>query len=350
MKKFLAILAIWAILITTSLQVATATQPPLCSQALHDSYVTTGPDGLTYPTWHPAIDPVSGCSFGHEHGSNPASFDATYRPAYGYTSHTAGFTEPHFGFKTYVFSDYNGHMWMITHHFGTNGVGRVCTRFHEFDVAMKDTASGELLGEWHFMGDFGAAVVNANTALAFAPADCPNQLQDAAGSTGIRMIPTADTGGIGYEPWRLDSKKAVNRFEGKDFTINTGNSQIICDTFRCGATGKRVPNQDWPFYNSGTRRFIIVYQGFGVRPAKGGDSGVFYTDAYGRNIVASTTPGALYNYISPNLDAGWTVPILIHQCWQQQYLAGGVYRCQNEGYRGDVIDMAFENAVSAGPN
>ncbi|HTT11687.1 MAG TPA: hypothetical protein VMG60_12405 [Burkholderiaceae bacterium] len=47
-----------------------------CSQALHDSYFVIGPDGKKYPTWHPpeTTDPATGqtCSFGHEHGTNPA--------------------------------------------------------------------------------------------------------------------------------------------------------------------------------------------------------------------------------------------------------------------------------------
>lgn len=42
-----------------------------CSQAIHDSYSTVGPDGKLYPTWHPPVDPATGCTFGHEHGSDP---------------------------------------------------------------------------------------------------------------------------------------------------------------------------------------------------------------------------------------------------------------------------------------
>src|SRR5262245_1059193 len=47
-----------------------------CPQALHDSYVVTGPDGKVYPTWHPPVDPVYGCYFGHEHGSDPRTSKA----------------------------------------------------------------------------------------------------------------------------------------------------------------------------------------------------------------------------------------------------------------------------------
>lgn len=40
--------------------------------SVHDSYSVVGPDGKLYPTWHPPIDPKTGCRFGHEHGRDPA--------------------------------------------------------------------------------------------------------------------------------------------------------------------------------------------------------------------------------------------------------------------------------------
>jgi hypothetical protein len=40
-------------------------------KSIHDSYKVKGPDGKWYPTWHPAIDPTTGCKFGHEHGRDP---------------------------------------------------------------------------------------------------------------------------------------------------------------------------------------------------------------------------------------------------------------------------------------
>jgi hypothetical protein len=45
-----------------------------CTKADHDAYYAVGPDGLRYPTWHPAVDP-SGCTFGHEHGRDPSGSD-----------------------------------------------------------------------------------------------------------------------------------------------------------------------------------------------------------------------------------------------------------------------------------
>ncbi|HKV73036.1 MAG TPA: hypothetical protein VJN95_00840 [Gemmatimonadales bacterium] len=42
-----------------------------CTKEIHDSYSVVGPDGKRYPTWHPPIDPATGCHFGHEHGRDP---------------------------------------------------------------------------------------------------------------------------------------------------------------------------------------------------------------------------------------------------------------------------------------
>jgi hypothetical protein len=42
-----------------------------CTKEIHDHYSVVGPDGKLYPTWHPAVDPSTGCTFGHEHGRDP---------------------------------------------------------------------------------------------------------------------------------------------------------------------------------------------------------------------------------------------------------------------------------------
>jgi len=46
-----------------------------CSIEIHNKYAVVGPDGLRYPTWHPPVDPQTGCSFGHEHGRDPRGSD-----------------------------------------------------------------------------------------------------------------------------------------------------------------------------------------------------------------------------------------------------------------------------------
>ena len=44
-----------------------------CPAWVHDQY-TVVVDGVRFATWHRQIDPMYWCSFGHEHGSDPALF------------------------------------------------------------------------------------------------------------------------------------------------------------------------------------------------------------------------------------------------------------------------------------
>jgi hypothetical protein len=50
--------------------------PDQCSDDVHDLFIVKGPDGKTYPTWHPisTTDPDTNkvCFFGHEHGHDPS--------------------------------------------------------------------------------------------------------------------------------------------------------------------------------------------------------------------------------------------------------------------------------------
>lgn len=42
-----------------------------CPDSVHNRFSVVGPDHKLYPTWHPPVDPVTGCSFGHDHGRDP---------------------------------------------------------------------------------------------------------------------------------------------------------------------------------------------------------------------------------------------------------------------------------------
>jgi hypothetical protein len=68
-----------------------------CTRADHERYSTVGPDGLLYPTWHPPVDPVTGCSFGHEHGRDPRG-SALYREVgempFGYANQQLDIYDP----------------------------------------------------------------------------------------------------------------------------------------------------------------------------------------------------------------------------------------------------------------
>ena len=63
--------------------------PGECSAEIHNGYSVMGPDGKLYPTWHPPVDPATGCSFGHEHGRDPrgsALYDEVGAIPFGYAN------------------------------------------------------------------------------------------------------------------------------------------------------------------------------------------------------------------------------------------------------------------------
>ncbi|MGI9616135.1 MAG: hypothetical protein ACR2QO_24690 [Acidimicrobiales bacterium] len=70
-----------------------------CSKEIHDSYWVYGPDGKVYPTYHPPVDPATGCTFGHEHGRDPAGSHLADIPfPFGYVNEQAmmaGAGDPH---------------------------------------------------------------------------------------------------------------------------------------------------------------------------------------------------------------------------------------------------------------
>jgi hypothetical protein len=92
---------------------------PLCAASVHEQHSVAGPDGFEYPTWHPRVDPETGCDFGHDHGSDPRTFVGlswSGMPAFGYAAAVAA--EPaelkaHPGFKVVVVNDDGlGKAWM----------------------------------------------------------------------------------------------------------------------------------------------------------------------------------------------------------------------------------------------
>jgi hypothetical protein len=67
-----------------------------CTREQHDAYAVIGPDGKAYPTWHPPTGP-GGCSFGHEHGRDPAGSDLSADLGglpFGYASEMLAVADP----------------------------------------------------------------------------------------------------------------------------------------------------------------------------------------------------------------------------------------------------------------
>jgi hypothetical protein len=68
-----------------------------CPASVHDAYSVVGPDQLVYPTWHPPVDPATGCTFGHEHGRDPRGsdlYDDTGPIPFGYANQVLDTFDP----------------------------------------------------------------------------------------------------------------------------------------------------------------------------------------------------------------------------------------------------------------
>jgi hypothetical protein len=257
-----------------------------CPASVHDRYMATGSDGIAYHTWHPLTDPSTGCIFDHEHGSNPALFDASgsSNPPYGEAAIHGGVDESstaalHSGFKTYVIPDDGaGHTWMFSNHFGSNNArGGACNQDHEIQIAERD-----LNGAKHvflkFVGNFGAGFDNTGATLyQCPPPGNPNT------NNGHRLVPRGDLGQFAYEPWVPDFAGTTLNISSS-LTFNTRNVQQTC--------GNQLCSEQIPTFNSGAVRFMQVGAGCGgcaqgpypftVYPAPG----YFCTDPFGFNARA----------------------------------------------------------------
>jgi len=319
MKYLIPVLLLLALAIPTARSAEGDVLLPLCSQTVHDKHTWTGPDGASYPTWHPQIDAQNGCHFDHEHGSSPALFTPSTRkfggagalwPVYGYAGAQMGMTEPHVGFKTYVFDDLAGHTWMLSNHFGTaNAVGAACNRYHSVDIAVKDNASGALLVDTYFMGDFGKSVDNVSGA-ALTPPGCPTQ-GNITGTAGTRRMIVQSSGAVAYEPWTYDLPGNVLGYSSALLSINTPSAQTICNDLTCSAN---VATE-----NNGAFRFLKLNVGVGW--STGVYSGTFYTDAHATTVLSATDPGAVRQFVAPGVSI--SLPLLVCKTYDAQtYIMG----------------------------
>ena len=124
-----------------------------CSHDVHDKYVTRGPNGQLYRTWHPPVDADTGCRFAHEHGDNPAASNIYKGPVpFSYVGSHIGIDMPHAGYKCFVHNkgttnDEGGAMLHDSYycfHMGTAGTGRYTAQFHELYFNMRSANGYEM--------------------------------------------------------------------------------------------------------------------------------------------------------------------------------------------------------------
>jgi hypothetical protein len=272
-----------------------AAQPNQACPAWLTSGHTTAAMGVETHTWHRQIDPEYWCYYQHEHGSDPALLAPSdfpgWTPAFGRAAKAAGITENDEGFKAAYFEkdDTGWYLWM---HFGTaNAANAACQPVHEVGIAATRLSDRVLLADVAFMANHGKAV--ENTTQTPLQTVCRNQSLEPG--TGARSFPVYN-GSDGpanptmYEPWRFDPTGTVFGISAT-YTMNTPDPGTICLDSACSS--------NYVTGLAGTRRFLSVIGGFGITQASAasGAVGTFYTNPTGTQVVSSTTPGAVRQYL-----------------------------------------------------
>ncbi len=267
----------------------------LCPQWLHDSYSTVGPDGATYGTWHPQIDPTYWCYFGHDHGSNPSLIPGSPKVPYQYVAAKASQTEPDVGFKEFIFT-YGGHYVRLVEHANTAGRRRVCTRFHTMYVTVYDGAGNEKL-RTSFKADFGAAI-SAKDRSTLTGSNCGYSMEAVRVATDAfrRLRREPDSGH--YEQWRtVPTSNTTNLGLVLNHTLDIRDPYSFCPTQNCRSVELHSADRR----QTETRRTLQLRR-MEIRAAYALDTGTFYTDPFGAGIVNSDAPNAVEHYIAPGFN------------------------------------------------
>jgi hypothetical protein len=275
-----------------------------CPAAIHDAIVTQGPDGRMYPTWHPPVDPVTGCYFGHEHGGDPGTSMANpSMPPFGYVGSVAGVTEPHEAFKVFVVHagtpGDNGPAvadMRLVFHMGTARIGRYSNQFHSmiYDYVARD-GSGRYT---HVQGMADTGTVQGSTC------DLPRQggrdfstvgCDDAYEIWGFQFqVIHPNDPYRGIDETRASASGAVAAFDPITTRDPADNTRLLyTEQYRNGASAND-PLSPRASYR-GCRREVYLqpyWNNGGSRPT------VYWTDAYGLVSLTGQGPGLLRQDVS----------------------------------------------------
>ncbi len=298
-----------------------------CPAWVHDRYVTTGPDGKQYPTWHPPVDPQYGCYFGHEHGDDPRTsvmFNEVGMPPFGYVNAIEGQRkEDHVGNKVFVVNDDSrGGSLLVKMHQGTHSPDAFINNLHELQYHYRNRDGRRLdimiLAAFGKSGEIrsGCGANGGQIVQTGAPTN--------SFGSGVRSIPSADCfalPNIPYEDWL--SGNHITTADGRDLAYfdphfavfnpsrffqpgqpnNLGRSVDRCRELSGTVSGecqalKNNPSITWDSPASpykGEKREMYVNQNW---ITNAGGPNVWYCDPYGRGASPQPFPGSVPQYIS----------------------------------------------------
>ena len=273
-----------------------------CSDAVHNSYVATGPDGKLYPTWHPPVDPASGCTFDHEHGDNPNGNPALQgrNVVFCYLANFTDVCMPHSGYKVFAWSNishynapaHSGASVVMVLHQGTSGAGRFTTVFHDIEIHYSHPSDGRE-AHIYMLAPFGDLLVGCgandpNMDLRLSQANAP-------GARQVSADKCFDNPNIPYEDWITalyigkNSQGAWKAYMDPHFAIFNPNTYCIVQGNSCvlGFSDERAgtgadPNSADSWFK-GDKREAYLNQ---VWINNAGGSTTIWTDAYGNLVPA----------------------------------------------------------------
>jgi hypothetical protein len=292
----------------TATATATAiTQPvagQLCPQWYHDAITVLGPDGLAYPTWHPAVDQASGCSFGHEHGADPRTSVANSAlPPFGYIGAMANHApEPHEGFKVFIAAlgtpGDNGPMQAdvrIVFHMGTARIGRYTNQHHSmmFDIVHPDGRYAHIQG----MADTGVPIgstcsVPRTDGRDFSTVSCNDAYE--IWNVALKIVHPSDPF-QGVNEVRFTGAGAVATFDPITTRDPADNARLIyTEQYRRGASfDPLLPTAQY----RGCKREFYNQTYWNNGTGRPGSSTVYWTDAMGLVNPGGQAPGLLKQQI-----------------------------------------------------
>ncbi len=301
-----------------------------CPAWVHDQYMTEGPDGQMYRTWHPQIDPVYWCYFGHEHGADPSLLPSGWQVPYGYVAfYNNRQDEFHNGFKGVYFEDIQGNHWYIVTHATSSLYSRFQAQFHTIYIRV-ESPSGEELATLGYKADFGATLSSRdiggvrNPPITPSHAGFPDQAAIREQTNGRKQVRIVDTNGAnyaGYETWFLGNRMSGNALGIRgSFTLDILNPQTGCLTLTCNEVYR--PNRQ--FHNKGERRVLALPRFFGIEAGRAVMTGEFYTNAYATELRSGPQSNdSVRQYIKPGVvlfpfpDAdGSSVTIVNQDAWR----------------------------------
>lgn len=320
-----------------------------CPDELHELWTTTSRDTadkdnymnmdmsskdnlLKRRTWHPLVDPVYWCSYGHDHGS----FPSVLKPAFTHTAWKTEDTtqqngrqdESDEGFKVFNLNE-NGLHWIFTVHMELNNPRRFHTRHHTVHVNVYDD-EWKMKAELTMKNDFGFAGTRIN-----GKGVKPLNVKQIGIEKELRLAKKRRA----FRQFNVRSRTSDCAFEGAIATTPRGLSGKAehwvaglntCSARRGGfkvdvqrpATGLKTCASDAKMLlmdtlrgNSINRAFTSLGRGFQVGrelcswkkdlPTEVDENGLikFYTDSYFSRIVTNDEKFRIAQWMAPDFDA-----------------------------------------------